>query len=289
MCFESATPTPAIHDDARSPACELRAEGVRKAFGPKVVLDRIDLSINQGEIVALVGGSGTGKTVLLDHLTGLMRPDDGRVLAANHARPGAPLVNLAELDFDELDDVRLHWSIVFQRNALFSGSVYENVALWLREHTPLHEDQIAQRVKDSLAAVSLDVADVLKKDRDSLSGGMAKRVAIARAIAVDPVVTFYDEPTTGLDPVVTNHVIELIWNLHHRPRADHAPRTTIIVTHDRELLRRIAPRVVMLSAGRIVFDGSYPAFTHTDVPQAVEYLAQMPVLNARQWNSQRYA
>lgn len=266
------------------PQPELVAEGVRKAFGPRTVLAEIDLSINQGELVALVGGSGTGKTVLLDHLTGLIRPDEGRVLAADHARPGAPLVDLALLDFDQLDEVRLHWAIVFQRNALFSGSVYDNVALWLREHTSLAEGDIAQRVKDSLQAVSLEVGDVLQKDRDSLSGGMAKRVAIARAIAVDPIVTFYDEPTTGLDPVVTNHVIELIWSLHHRARADQARRTTVIVTHDRELLRRMAPRVVMLAGGRIVFDGPYDVFTRTDVPQAVEYLAQMPVLNARQWS-----
>jgi phospholipid/cholesterol/gamma-HCH transport system ATP-binding protein len=261
-------------------APELVAESVTKQFGPRVVLRDISLTIFPGEVVALVGGSGTGKTVLLDHLTGLMTPTRGRVLAAHHGHPGAPLRDLNAISSDDLDALRLHWAVVFQRNALFSGSVYENIAFWLREHTMLDEARIDARVRESLAAVALDVADVIRKDRDELSGGMAKRVAIARAIAIDPIVTFYDEPTTGLDPVIGNHIVDLIWSLHNRPRADAARRTTVIVTHDRELLRRMAPRVVMLDKGAVVFDGGYTDFQRCRAPAAVEYLVQMPVLNA---------
>lgn len=275
----ASQPAPVNGRGAREP--EIVAEHVSKSFGERAVLRDINLTVNRGDVVAIVGGSGTGKTVLLDHLTGLMHPDTGRVLAADHSRPGAPLVDLDTLDLDQFDALRLHWSVVFQRNALFSGTVAQNIALWLREHTGLSEVEIDARVRNSLRAAALDVDDVLNKERDSLSGGMAKRVAIARAIAVDPIVMFYDEPTTGLDPVTSNHIIELIWNLHHRARADGARRTTIIITHDRELLRRIGPRVVLLGPGQVVFDGAYEAFTKTSVPEAVDYLVHMPVLHSR--------
>ncbi|HPO93432.1 MAG TPA: ATP-binding cassette domain-containing protein, partial [Phycisphaerales bacterium] len=287
---------------------ELRAERVAKSFGAKHVLADIDITIRSGEIVAIVGGSGSGKTVLLDTLIGLHAPSSGRVLAANHNAPrdpatGAPpLIDLADLDSDALDLLRLHWAVVFQRNALFSGSVRSNIALWLKEHTLLSEQQIDERVRECLQAVSLDVHDVIDKDRDALSGGMAKRVAIARAIACDPLVIFYDEPTTGLDPVISATIHELIWNLHHRP-LENLPlrelpggtrrqlnragltRTSIIVTHDKELLRRLAPRVVMLDRGRICYDGPYERFGAPGPDgggePARQYLASMPVLHQR--------
>lgn len=268
---------------------EVAARALCKSFDEHRVLDSISLNIAPGEIVAIVGSSGCGKTVLLDHLIGLLEPTSGSVLAVDHSRAELPLIDLASLGDQELDRLRLYWAVVFQRNALFSGTVHDNIALWLREQLEMPEEQILDRARTALAAVGLDVDDVLEKEREALSGGMAKRVAIARALAIDPVVVFYDEPTTGLDPVVSGQIHELIWNTHHAeprpPVASRAPgpiaRTTILVTHDKELLRRLAPRTVMLDAGRVIFDGTYDAFTQSTDPICVQYLAQMPVLTAR--------
>lgn len=286
-----ATPPPAPRLAGPAPErpsshAEIRIEHLRKVFGDHVVLDDISFTINAGEIVAIVGASGSGKTVMLDCLTGLLPPTSGRVLVADHdAQPDAtgapPLVDITRADSDTLDRIRLHWAVVFQKNALFSGSVYENIALWLREHTSLSEAKIREVAAESLRAAQLDVSDVMEKDREALSGGMAKRVAIARAIAVNPLVIFYDEPTTGLDPIVSGHIHELIWNFHHRPHPTGQPRTTIIVTHDKELLRRLAPRIIMLDAGAICFDGSYDQFGISGCPAAQLYLQAMPVLHAR--------
>ena len=268
-------------DSKRDATVEVRTEGLGKSFGEHVVLRGVDVEVAAGEIVAIVGASGSGKTVLLDLIIGLLNPSEGRVLVADHSRPGAPLVDPATLEDDEFDAVRRHWAVVFQRNALFSGSVYENIALLLREHEETSEEEIERRARAALGACALDVEDVLHKDRDNLSGGMAKRVAIARAIALDPIVIFYDEPTTGLDPVVSGGIHELIWNLHHTTRADGARRTTLVITHDRELLRRLAPRVVMLHQGRVCYDGAYEGFGRADCPPAREYLEVMPALHAR--------
>jgi phospholipid/cholesterol/gamma-HCH transport system ATP-binding protein len=274
---EGSTPP---EPDAAAPT-EVRAQGLSKSFGERQVLRHIDLEVPRGQIVAIVGASGSGKTVLLDLLTGLMKPESGRVLVADHSRADAPLVDLSTLENESLDEVRLHWAIVFQKNALFSGSVRENIAFWLREHTELSEAEIEARIRESLTAAVLDAADVIDKNRDELSGGMAKRVAIARAIAIDPALIFYDEPTTGLDPVSAGHIHELIYSVHHRPRADGSARTSIVVTHDKDLLRRIQPRVVMLHDGGVYFDGAYEDFNVSNCPLAEEYLRAMPVLQGR--------
>lgn len=261
---------------------ELAAEGLCKSFGSHVVLRDVDLTIRRGEMVAIVGASGSGKTVMLDILVGLLEADRGVVRVADHSRPGAPLRVWGELTPEERDAVRLHWAVVFQRNALFSGTVLDNIALWLREHTPMTDAQIEARARESLSAAALDVDDVIRKTREELSGGMAKRVALARAIAVDPAVIFYDEPTTGLDPVIAAQMHDLLFHTHHRPRADGTPRTTVFVTHDRDLLRRVHPRVVMLHKAGVCFDGPYADFGRTDCAPAAEYLRAMPVLHARE-------
>lgn len=266
--------------DAQSPV-EVRAEGLAKSFGDHAVLEGVDLEIRRSEIVAIVGMSGSGKTVLLDLLTGLLEPSAGQVLIADHARPGAPLVELAELGEEDLDALRLHWAIVFQHNALFSATVRENCALWLRENARMSEKEIEKRVRWALESAALDVDRVINKHRDELSGGMAKRVAVARAIAMDPAIIFYDEPTTGLDPIVAGEIHELIWNTHNLARHDGTARTSIIVTHDKELLRRLRPRVIMLHQGGVCYDGPYDDFGKDGCGIAGEYLAAMPVLHAR--------
>lgn len=311
MPADPDTPTHA-HSPASAggPHVEVAARGLCKAFHSRPVLEDIDLTIHAGEIVCIVGGSGSGKTVLLDTLIGLYEPTAGRILAADHNAPldqdgRPPLVELACAGEDRIDLIRLHWAVVFQRNALFSGSVEDNITLWLREHTLLDERQIQARVRESLSAVALDPEVDRVKDREELSGGMAKRVAIARALACDPIVVFYDEPTTGLDPVSGGTIQELIWKTHSQPTgpglplrevpAAHpsgrtrSPRTSIIVTHDKELLRRLRPRVVMLHKHRVCYDGPYDRFGQ---PQpdgsiaggtpAAEYLAAMPVLHRRE-------
>jgi phospholipid/cholesterol/gamma-HCH transport system ATP-binding protein len=263
------------------PHPEIRASALSKSFGDHVVLDSIDLEIARGEIVAIVGMSGSGKTVLLDLLTGLLEPSAGRVFIADHALEGAPLVELNELEEEELDALRMHWAIVFQHNALFSGTVRENCSLWLRENARLPQKQIDERVRWALKSAALDVDAVIDKKRDELSGGMAKRVAVARAIAMDPAIIFYDEPTTGLDPIVAGEIHELIWDTHRLPRADGLQRTSVIVTHDKELLRRLRPRVVMLHQGGVCYDGPYEGFGQDGCEIAEEYLRAMPVLQAR--------
>ncbi|QKK06904.1 MAG: ATP-binding cassette domain-containing protein [Planctomycetota bacterium] len=264
-----------------APSVELRTERLVKAFDGRVVLRDIDLEIERGQMVAIVGASGSGKTVLLDCVLRLLDISGGKVFAADHGRKGAPLTEITDARESLLQRIRMHWAVVFQRNALFSGSVYENIALLLREHQQLSEKAILKRARESLEACALDVDDVLHKDRDELSGGMAKRVAIARAIAIDPAVLFYDEPTTGLDPVVSGSIHELVWDMHHKPRANGENRTTVLVTHDKELLRRLSPRVVMLHKGEICYDGDYEHFGEEDCPPAMEYLREMPVLHGR--------
>ncbi|MDJ0973295.1 MAG: ATP-binding cassette domain-containing protein [Planctomycetota bacterium] len=266
--------------NARVPI-ELCAEGLAKRFGSEVVLENLDLEVASGELIAIVGASGCGKTVLLHLLIGLHQPSAGRVLARHHGWPEAPLVDLSTLDETGLEDIRLSWSVVFQHNALFAGSVYDNCAIWLREHPHLDEAIIRTRVREALADVGLDVDEVIEKERGQLSGGMAKRVAVARALVPDPMVIFYDEPTTGLDPMFGAQIQELIWSTHHRPRQDGQLRTSVIVSHDRELLRRLHPRVVMLHEAGICFDGPYDAFCALEEGPPHDYMLQMPGLHAR--------
>jgi phospholipid/cholesterol/gamma-HCH transport system ATP-binding protein len=258
---------------------EIRVEGLYKGFRGHAVLVGIDLEIPRGDIVAIVGASGCGKTVLLHHIIAHLKPDRGRVLVADHETEGAPLVDVATLDERGLDRIRLHSAVVFQRNALFSATVYENIALWLREIRRMDEDAILSRAREALDAVGFKGDEsVLWKDRSELSGGMAKRVALARALAMRPYTIFFDEPTTGLDPINAGQIHDLIQATHDEP--GEVARTTVIITHDKDLLRRLAPRIIMLHDGRVHFDGPYSEFEASDLPAVRPYLEAMPSLHS---------
>jgi len=260
---------------------EIRIENLHKAFGHHRVLRGVDMQIRRGELVALVGGSGCGKTVLLHHVIGHHKPDQGRILLADHDQPGSPLVDIALLDDEELDRFRLHSAMVFQRNALFSATVYENIALWLREIRRMDEAVILERAKEALHAVGLgDGPGILDKERSELSGGMAKRVAIARALAMRPSTLFFDEPTTGLDPSSASTIHELILETHRRTGQEGIATTTLIVTHDKDLLRRLDLRVVMLHEGCVLFDGPYQEFSNATSEEIRPYIDVMPTLHA---------
>ena len=261
---------------------EISVEGLGKAFGAHQVLSGIDLSVRRGEMIAIVGGSGCGKTVLLNHILGRLEPDIGQVRVADHDLEGAPLVELSTLDTVETDHLHTHWGMVFQKNALFSGTVLENIGLWLSEVRGLEEAAIVEIAQRVLQAVDLPDDDAfMDTDVNELSGGMAKRLAVARALAMDPEVLFYDEPTTGLDPTTASTIHDLIARTHDAPTRSGKPRTTLIVTHDKDLLKRLQPRTVMLHEGVVFFDGPFSDFEASSSPIIRPYFDLMPVLHGR--------
>jgi len=266
------------------PPEEIVVQGLHKAFGHHRVLTGVDLAIRRGEVVAVVGGSGCGKTVLMNLVLGLLTPDAGTIRVADHASRGSPLRDAARLGARALERLHGHWGVVFQRNALFSGSVLDNIGLWLRETRDLDEGTVRAVAVEVLAAVGLPTEQsFLGQSSERLSGGMAKRLAVARALAMDPAVLFYDEPTTGLDPASAAQIHDLIQATQAQPTAsDGRARTALIITHDKDLLARLAPRVVMLHEGRVLFDGGYDGFSNADHPAIAPYFELMPALHLRE-------
>ena len=216
----------------------IRVEGLRKSFGRQAVLRDLDLEVATGSITVIIGRSGGGKSVFLKHLIGLVRPDAGRVLVDG--------VEITHLTGRALDGIRRRYGVVFQGGALFdSMSCAENVAFPLREKLRIPADEIAKRVEAALAQVGLE--GVGAKLPAEISGGMRKRVAIARALVTEPEIVFFDEPTTGLDPVLVNTIHHLILDLHCRFRF-----TALVVSHEIPEIFEIADTVAMLHEGRIV-------------------------------------
>ncbi len=211
---------------------------VNKFFGKKHVLKHIDLTIETGETLAIIGGSGSGKTTLLKLLIGLEKPTDGEIWIDDQ--------NISELDDDEFDKVKLNMGMVFQYSALFDSlTVADNVAFGLREHTDKSEAEIARIVEAKLEQVGLPGVGGMMPGE--LSGGMKKRVGLARAIAFDPKILFYDEPSSGLDPVTTEKIDELIIETQKRMGV-----TSIVVTHDMTSACYIADRIAMLYQGELI-------------------------------------
>jgi phospholipid/cholesterol/gamma-HCH transport system ATP-binding protein len=228
----------------------IRVEGVWKSFGRNAVLRGLDLEVPTGSVTIIIGRSGGGKSVFLKHLIGLLQPDAGRILVDG--------VDIAHLRGAALDDVRRRYGVVFQGGALFdSMTCGENVAFPLREKLRLPRTEVAKRVEAALAQVGLE--GVGPKNPAEISGGMRKRVAIARALVTEPEIVFFDEPTTGLDPVLVNTIHQLIADLHRRLRF-----TAVMVSHEIPEIFEIADLVAMLYEGRIVEMGSPAAIQVSD-------------------------
>ena len=220
----------------------IEIRGLRKRLGGKQVLDGVDLDVQTGQTVVVLGPSGTGKSVLLKHVLGLMQADAGSILV-----DGEEIVGRRER---ELNPIRRRFGMLFQGSALFdSMTVGENVGLALREHTDLPDEEIDKQVRERLEWVGLTDAEPLKPA--SLAGGMRKRVGLARAIVMDPQFILYDEPTTGLDPIVADVIDRLIRDLQRRMGV-----TSVVVTHDLNSAFKVADRLAMLLGGRIVWTGT---------------------------------
>ena len=226
----------------------IQFDNVYKRFGANQVLNGVSLSIYQGEITTIIGMSGMGKSVLLKHIIGLLKPDSGRILYQ-----GSPLYDMKKADIDKL---KARFSYVFQDTALFdSMSVYENIALPLKQATSLPKGEIRTRVQDKMKLFDLEGID--HKYPSQLSGGMKKRVALARALVTEPEIVLFDEPTTGLDPIRKGAVHSMISDYQRR-----LGFTGVVISHDIPDIFYISQRVAMLDEGKIRFEGSPEDIQH---------------------------
>lgn len=231
---------------------------VDMSFGPKVVLDQVSFSVARGETLAVIGPSGTGKSTVLKILIGLLKPLGGHVLIQ-----GQPVENDTEAQWNQL---RQHMGMVFQYSALFDFlDVGENVAFGLRQHTSMSEDAIQKRVKELLEAVGLAGNEHVYPAQ--LSGGMQKRVGLARALALQPDIILYDEPTAGLDPIMATNISQLILDTKKKLSI-----TGVLVTHDMASAFLCADRILMLSHGHIAFSGTVEEARHTREPLVRAFL-----------------
>ncbi|ABC76867.1 ABC transporter ATP-binding protein [Syntrophus aciditrophicus] len=232
---------------------------VCKSFGTQRVLDELNLKIKAGRTTVIIGRSGGGKSVLLKHIIGLLKPDSGRILV-----DGDDIAGMSDRD---LNEIRKRFGMLFQEAALFdSMTVGENVAFPLREHTRLKEEEIHEIVADRLGAVGL--SGIEGKMPSELSGGMRKRVGLARAIALRPEIVLFDEPTTGLDPVMAEAVNQLIVETQKKFNL-----TCVVISHDVESIFRIAHRIAMLYEGRIIEEGTPEEIRASRNPVLKQFLA----------------
>ncbi len=220
----------------------IEARQLKKSFGPQRVLNGVNLRVEKGESVVIIGRSGGGKSILLKHLIGLLTPDEGEVIIAGES--------IAQMNERQLLKVRRKFGMLFQGAALFDSlTVAENVGFVLQREGKLSEPEVAKRVDQALDMV--DLGGTQNKKPAELSGGMRKRVGLARAIIYQPEIVLYDEPTTGLDPIVADSIDQLIVRVREQLEV-----TTVAVTHDMRSARRIGQRILMLHDGRIHFNGT---------------------------------
>jgi phospholipid/cholesterol/gamma-HCH transport system ATP-binding protein len=268
--------TPAVPDPEQTPAVQvgrpddptqrdqrwqIRVRNLHKTFGPQHVLRGVDLDIERGRTNIIIGGSGQGKSVLMKHLMGLLKPDEGQIWV-----DGEDVVPFGDLEMGRL---RRKFGMVFQYAALFdSMNVVENIAFPLIERYRLGKEEILERVRDLLRRLDLiNVAGIEQKFPPELSGGQRKRVGLARALIDRPEILLYDEPTTGLDPVATKNVDEMI-----RRTADEFGVTSVVISHDMASTFRIGDRISMLAGGRIVVTGTPSEVLESRVPVLREFV-----------------
>jgi phospholipid/cholesterol/gamma-HCH transport system ATP-binding protein len=240
----------------------IKVEGLTKSFGRQAVLRELTLEVATGTITIVIGRSGGGKSVFLKHLVGLIQPDAGRILVDG--------VDISRMRGRALDEIRRTYGVVFQGGALFdSMTCYDNVAFPLREKLRTPPEELTKRVEAALGQVGLE--GVGAKYPAEISGGMRKRVAIARALVTEPEIVFFDEPTTGLDPVLVNTIHHLILNLHRRFRF-----TAVVVSHEIPEIFEIADTVAMLHEGRIVEAGSPSVIQSSTNPVVQRFIKGEP-------------
>ena len=243
-----AVPAEAATPDATpdTPDIVIRVVDLVKRFGDRAVLDGVNLDIRRGETMVIMGGSGCGKSTLLRHMIGSMLPSEGYIELLGR--------NLCEVEDRELGELRKRFGILFQSGALFNSmTVGENVALPLQEHTDLEPDIIDIMVRIKLEQVNM--REAIDRMPAEISGGMKKRAGLARAIALDPEILFYDEPSAGLDPVTSAEIDQLMIDLTKKLGV-----TSVVVTHEMDSAFRIADRMVMLDQGRVLMEGAREEF-----------------------------
>ncbi|MEK7867796.1 MAG: ABC transporter ATP-binding protein [Candidatus Omnitrophota bacterium] len=229
-----------------------------KSFTGAKVLDNLNLIINSGEVIVIIGRSGCGKSVLLKHIIGLIKPDMGQVIIDGN--------DMTRLEEYEMDKLRLSFGMLFQGAALFdSMTVGENVGFKLREHTDISDSEIRKKVADALELVGLKGIENLMPSE--LSGGMKKRVGLGRAICNNPKIILYDEPTTGLDPIMADAINGLIVDLNNKLNV-----TSIVVTHDMVSAFKIADRIAMLYKGKIITIGTPDEIKNTKDPIVKQFI-----------------
>ena len=239
----------------------IKFENVVKRFGERTILNGISYELAEGKIMFALGKSGTGKSVMLKNIVGLLRPDEGKIWI-----DGQEVSRITE---EEYFPVRKKCGMVFQHPALFDSlTVFENVAFGLRRHTQLDEKAIASQVKHSLALVNLE--SIEQKMPSQISYGMQKRVSLARTLALEPKILLFDEPTTGLDPVTTNAVNQLIFSLSRQLKT-----TSIVVSHDMHCALDIADRVIVLDGGKIIEDASPQGLRDSKERLVLDFLAEV--------------